>query len=106
VSLSPTQRKALRRLGHDRKPVVLVGASGLSTAVLGEVERALVSHELIKVRVRTDERADRDTLIGAICEHTGAQLVQRIGHVALLYRRSSENPRIALPDSSASQGGT
>jgi RNA-binding protein len=90
------QRKALRRLGHDRKAVVLLGAGGLSAAVLEEIERALASHELLKVKVRAADRAERESLIARICACTGADLVQRIGHVALLYRRHPERPRIQL----------
>jgi RNA-binding protein len=105
VSLTATQRKALRRLGHDRKPVVLVGGAGLSATVLAEIERALDSHELIKVRVRTGERDDRDALIAAMCTQAGAELVQRVGHVALLYRRNPETAKIVLPESSAADSG-
>jgi len=96
MSLNSTQRKTLRRLGHDRKAIVMLGASGLSAGVIGELDRALASHELVKVRVRAEERAGRDVLIGELCARTGAELVQRIGHVALLYRRHPERPIIDL----------
>ena len=96
MSLNPTQRKTLRRLGHDRKAIVMLGAGGLSTGVVGELDRALASHELVKVRVRAPERAQREELIGELCTRTGAELVQRIGHVALLYRRHPERPLIDL----------
>jgi len=105
MPLSPAQRKTLRRLGHDRNAIVIVGGGGLSAGVLSELQRALDSHELVKVRVRTGERGDRDTLIGVMCEHTGAELVQRIGHVALLYRRHPDNPRILLPDGTEPAAG-
>ena len=96
MSLDPTQRKTLRRLGHDRKAIVMLGAGGLSMGVVGELDRALASHELVKVRVRAPERAQREELIGELCARTGAELVQRIGHVALLYRRHPEHPLIDL----------
>jgi RNA-binding protein len=96
MSLNPTQRKTLRRLGHDRKAIVMLGAGGLSAGVLGELDSALASHELVKVRVRAAERGERDELIGELCARTGAELVQRIGHVALLYRRHPERPLIDL----------
>jgi RNA-binding protein len=96
MSLNSTQRKTLRRLGHDRKAIVMLGASGLSTGVIGELDRALADHELVKVRVRAEERTGRDALIGELCARTGAELVQRIGHVALLYRRHPEHPVIEL----------
>ncbi len=94
MQLTDQQKKYLRRLGHGLKPVVMVGESGLSAAVLKEVERALSHHELIKIRVRVGDRGHRDAAIARICDETKAQLVVRIGHVALLFRRNAEKPRI------------
>ena len=96
MQLTDQQKKHLRRLGHELKPVVMVGESGLTEAVLKEVEQALDYHELIKVRVRLPDRKDRDSAIALICDATQAQLVVRIGHVALLFRRNEQKPRIKL----------
>ncbi|MCC5861451.1 MAG: YhbY family RNA-binding protein [Gammaproteobacteria bacterium] len=95
--LSDTQKKYLRSLGHDLKPVLMVGGNGITPALLREAEITLDSHELIKVRLRVGDRDARDTAIAAIVDATGATLVQRIGHVALLYRRHPEQPGIILP---------
>lgn len=97
MSLSDRQRKFLRQLGHDLKPVVWVGNAGLTPAVEAEVDAALSAHELIKVKVRAGERHQRDTLIEALASHCRATLVQRIGHVALLFRPEPDRPRISLP---------
>jgi RNA-binding protein len=96
MNLPEKQRRKLRQLGHARKPVVIVGGQGLHDAVLAEVDGALAHHELIKVRVNAGDRETRDAMIATLCETCGAQLVQRVGHVALLYRRHPENPRIKL----------
>lgn len=98
MSLTAGQLKTLRRLGHDRKAVVTVGAAWASEPVLAEIDQALSHHELLKVRVRAGERAERDALVALICERTGATLVQRVGHVALLYRPDPESPRIRLDE--------
>jgi RNA-binding protein len=98
MSLTASQLKTLRRLGHDRKAVVIVGAGGASDPVLAEIDQALTRHELLKVRVRAGKRADREALVARICERTGADLVQRVGHVALLYRAHPEMPRIRLDE--------
>ncbi len=97
MKLSESQKKHLRGLGHALKPVVMVGDAGLSESVLSEFESALTHHELIKVRVRVGERTARDAIIEALCGRCDAQLVQRIGNVALLYRRNPEKNRIRLP---------
>jgi RNA-binding protein len=96
MRLTETQLRHLRRLGHALDPVVLVGNAGVSPAVLAEIDHALGHHELIKVRVRVEDRKDRDAMLTKLVADSGATLVQRIGHVALLYRRAEE-PKIVLP---------
>jgi RNA-binding protein len=95
--LKESQRKYLRGLGHALKPVVTVGDKGLTASVLAEGENALAHHELIKVRLRTGDRALRDALIDELCKKSGADLVQRTGNIALLYRRNPEAGKIRLP---------
>ncbi len=96
MSLTETQCKHLKGLGHSLKPLVLIGSGGLSKNVLVEVDSTLDHHELIKVRVRSGDRTERDTLIQELVARSAAQLVQRVGNVALLYR-AAEKPTIVLP---------
>lgn len=95
--LTEPQKKFLRQLAHQLKPVLLVGSAGVSDAVINEAEQALLAHELIKTRVRAGDREGRDAAISALASATGAELVQRIGNVAVLYRPHPEKPRIVLP---------
>ncbi len=99
MTLTESQKKHLRGLGHRLKPVVTVGDSGLSEAVLDEFDVQVSHHELVKVRVRAGDRGERDRLIGELCSRGGAELVIRIGNVALLYRPNPEKPRVPLPGS-------
>ncbi len=96
MALTESQCKHLRRLGHALKPTVLVGASGLSDSVVAEVDRTLAHHELIKISVRSGSRKDRDAIIGEIVARTAAELIQRVGNMALIYRAADE-PGIVLP---------
>ena len=96
--LSETQRKHLRRIGHDRDPVVLIGNAGLGPNLIAEMDRALTDHELVKVRARVGDRDLRDELLAELATATKSELVQRIGHVALYYRQNSEKTKILLPD--------
>ena len=98
MPLTDAQRKHLRRLGHDRHPIVLIGQGGDSPSVVAELGRALHDHELVKVRARVGDRAERDALLARLAAATGSELVQRIGHVALYYRRNADKPGILLPD--------
>jgi RNA-binding protein len=98
MPLNEPQRKVLRRLGHDHNPIVLVGQGGVSPNVIAELDRALRDHELVKVRARVGDRNERDRLLVGLAAATRSELVQRIGHVALYYRRNPDKPGILLPD--------
>lgn len=97
IVLSNAQKRYLRGLAHELKPVVLVGAKGVTPALLAELDLALEQHELLKVKIATDDREVRDAWIDALAGQSGAALVGRIGHVAILYRRRQEKPLVILP---------
>jgi RNA-binding protein len=97
--ISSQQRRWLKQQAHHLKPVVLLGQAGLTDAVLAEVELALDHHELIKVRVNGGDRDERDAEVSAIAARTGAQLVQRIGNIAIYFRSNPKHKDpIRLPD--------
>ncbi len=83
-------------MGHELKPVVMVGQSGLTEAIAKETDTALLHHELIKMRVRLGDRAARNQLMSELAARCEAELVQRIGNTVLLYRLNPEKPRIQL----------
>ena len=97
MQLSEPQKKFLRGLGHQLKPVIMIGDAGLTDAVLDEFTSTIAHHELIKVRVRAGDRNARDAIIDNLCQKGSAALVTRIGNVALVYRRNEEKPGIPLP---------
>ena len=97
MQLTESQKKYLRGLGHQLKPVIMVGDAGLSESLLAEFARTIEHHELIKVRVRAGDRELRDSLIAELCARGSAALVTRIGNVALMYKRNEEKPQIPLP---------
>lgn len=75
----------------------MVGDNGLTLAVLREAGRALAHHELIKIRLNAADREIRAGMIEHLCKTLQAELVQRVGHTATLFRRNPEAPRIQLP---------
>jgi RNA-binding protein len=97
TALSNPQKRYLRGLAHDLKPVLLVGAKGVTPAVLAELDAALEQHELIKVRVAASDRDEREAWIDALVDGGDAALAGRIGHVAILYRRRKDKPFVILP---------
>jgi RNA-binding protein len=88
--LSAAERKELKARAHKLEPVVLIGSKGVSEEVLKEVERALRAHELIKVRATGLEREERAGALKTLCELTGAQAVQSIGKVFVMYRKRDD----------------
>jgi RNA-binding protein len=94
--MSKRDSKQLRAIGHKLKPVVTVAAKGLSESVLVEIERALTDHELIKIKLVVGDRAARLAVSEEICDSTGAELIQSMGNILLLLRRSAQpDPRLS-----------
>ncbi|MGZ6347584.1 MAG: ribosome assembly RNA-binding protein YhbY [Anaerolineales bacterium] len=85
--MTTIEKKKLKAQAHPLNPVVMIGQAGLTAAVINEINLALDTHELIKVKIRA-ERDDRSTIAEQICTETHAELVQSIGQVAVLYRKN------------------
>ena len=96
LELTPTERRSLRAAAHGLNPVVLIGQNGLSDAVIREIAINLDAHELIKIRVFSDERAVREEIMNEVCEQLDAAPVQHIGKLLVIYRPHPEQPRISL----------
>ncbi|MFN3786461.1 MAG: YhbY family RNA-binding protein [Thiothrix sp.] len=92
MELNETQKKCLRGRAHNLNPVVLVGQYGLKPTVLDEISSALDFHQLIKVKLSVGDRELRDTMIAQIIQYSQAELIQRIGNIAILYRRNPDRP--------------
>lgn len=97
MPLSSSQKRYLRGLAHNLKPVIMVGNKGVSDALISEFSIALDDHELIKVKLAGDDREERAAQIGKLAEAAHAELVQSIGKVASFYRRNADKPKLALP---------
>jgi RNA-binding protein len=89
--LSPQERKSLKARAHKLEPVVIIGAKGLTGEVIAEIQRALKAHELIKVRAPSLERPQRGQALSQICAQTGAEAVQQVGKVFVLFRKNDES---------------
>lgn len=98
IQLTPKERQALKALAHGLKPVVLLGSAGLSTAVVKEIDRALIAHELIKVKVPVDDRAEREEIFASVAESLSAARVQAIGKLLVLFRPAPEEEETTTPE--------
>jgi RNA-binding protein len=97
MPISPSQRRYLRSLAHDLAPVILLGAKGATPAVVKELDLALSHHELVKVKLSGGDKDEREAQIAFLTEGTGAERVQQIGHIVVLFRRNADDPKLALP---------
>jgi len=96
MSLSQAQKKAYRSIGHHLDPVVTASENGISEGLLAELERALNDHELIKIKLAVAERDDRAAVLDELANASGAEVIQKIGKVALLYRANPKaNPKLS-----------
>ena len=96
MNLTNKQKQHLKGLAHSLKPIVLLGNNGLTEGVIAEIVQALEHHELIKVKIATEDRDTKKLIVDAIVRETNAVNVQVIGNTLILYRPSQER-KIALP---------
>jgi RNA-binding protein len=85
VSLSPRERARLKARAHSLEPMVQVGHAGITATLVAEVDRALLAHELIKVKILAD-RDTREEMIGILSSRADAAVVQQVGKVVVLWR--------------------
>lgn len=90
--LNSADRRTLRARAHALHPVAIISSAGLADSVVAEIERCLKAHELIKIRVFSDDRLQREDLLAQICERLGASPVQHIGKILVVYREKLEQP--------------
>ena len=89
LSLAVSERLSLKGRAHALNPAVMIGNAGLTEAVLKEIALALKAHELIKIRVMSDDRASRETVLDAAP-------VQHIGKILVVYKPNPERHKIEL----------
>lgn len=95
--LTKNQARYLKAEAHHLHPVVMIGTNGLTDNVHKEINLALDSHELIKIKLGQLPDEEQVGLIDAIAKHHKAEFVQKIGHLAVFYRENPEKKRYKLP---------
>lgn len=96
MKLTTKQKQYLKGLAHSLKPVVQLGANGLTEGVMAEIDAALAYHELIKVKVPTDDKEEKALIMDAIIRESGAIKLQVIGHVLIMFKQSDDK-KIDIP---------
>jgi RNA-binding protein len=96
MALDGKQRRKLRALGHHLAVVVQVGQEGVTPGVVAALEQALWDHELVKVKLASEDRDARKEQTEALASGTGAEVAQALGRTVLLYKPNPDEPRIQL----------
>lgn len=96
MSLSNALKKQYKAIAHNLKPVVMIGDKAITEGILKELDRALTDHELIKVKINIGDRDDRKAIIDELITQTESTLVQQIGKMAVLLKKSNKpNPKLS-----------
>jgi RNA-binding protein len=95
--LTGKQRRYLRGMAHNLKPLVQVGKESVSEALVAAVDQALLDHELIKVKIGENAEGDRHEIAEDLGKKTGSEVAQVLGNTIVLYRQHPEKPGIELP---------
>jgi RNA-binding protein len=94
--LSNNQKKYLKGLAHGLNPMIMIGANGVTDSVMAELDSTLTHHELLKVKIASNDRIERAAIVEHIVQQTGALLVQTIGKTCVIYRQNEET-ELPLP---------
>lgn len=96
MALTGKQKNYLRGIAHSKNPIVTIGGKGLTEAVMNEIELALDQHELLKIKLPTNSKAEKTALLAQITAQSNSEPVQLIGRVVVIYRATDEH-KITLP---------
>ena len=92
-SLTEKFKRELKAKAHHLNPVVTNGDKGLSKPVLKELNIALDAHELIKVRMHSEDRDERKSIMIEIAKSLDATPINQIGKVLIIFRKNEENSK-------------
>jgi RNA-binding protein len=96
LTVTVAERRDLKARAHALSPTVMIGNAGLTESVLKEIALSLKTHELIKIRVMSDDRALRETMLETICTQLDSAPVQHIGKILVVYQPNPEKHKIEL----------
>ena len=98
TTLTATERRALRARAHDLSPVVAISQKGLTESVLKEIDLSLSAHQLIKIRVFSDDRVAREAMFQTLADTLNAAPIQHIGKLLVLWRPMPEREKTVDED--------
>ena len=97
MPLTGAAARELRALAHKLDPVIQVGKDGVSKEIIAAVGRALLDHELIKVKLPADGAVERKIMAAKLSSQTASEVAQQIGRIVVLYKPRPKKPTIKVP---------
>ena len=91
MRLTNIKKKELRKKAYSLKPVVIIGQRGLADTVIDEIDVALNTHELIKIRIRGADKKVRSEQCLKIEQKLDAEIIKKIGFIVVLFRSKPDN---------------
>ena len=89
MSLSTKDKKTLKRIAHDMKPVVYIGQKGITESLIAAAQKALTDHELVKMKF-VDYKESKKAMSEEIVKLTEAELVALIGNTVIVYKKQDD----------------
>lgn len=90
MTMTTKQKQAFKAQAHQLKPVVIIGAQGITENVNKEIDRALTDHELIKIKIAGADKSILTKMADRLCEQHQAEKIQIVGHILTIYRQNEE----------------
>ena len=88
--MTSKERAVLKGLAAKEDAIIQIGKSGITDSVIASVNTALLARELVKGRVLESSMLTAREAVEALAEACGAEAVQAIGSVFVLYRKNPE----------------
>lgn len=85
-------RSYLRGKANRLDPIIHIGKDGINQGLIDQLDEALENHELIKGRILNNSLEETRDAANELAESSGAEVVQVIGNVFVLFRRNEEEP--------------
>lgn len=94
--LTGKNRSYLRAEANQLDPIVHVGKDGITDSVIEQLDEALEDHELLKLRILESTGRTTRSAAEELATATGAEVVQVIGGIAVLFRQREEESNFKL----------
>ena len=96
--ITTKQRSYLRSIGNQLVPIFQVGKGGIEENFIKQIDQALESRELIKIKTLNNSGITAREASEILCEELGCEGIQAIGSKIVLYKKSSKKPKIEIPN--------